>query len=153
MGETSNNPYAAHKGLHNSIHEVLYGLLMAFRESGDRGLDCDPDKFAKFKSHLYVHMIWEEKMLFSRLESKTKEATVTSILRKQDLQLKKLVGYIEKELRKKEARTTDSIYVKELEELLKAHNKLEEEQLFPLIDKYIGEDELNSALLVFQEID
>lgn len=148
MGETANDPYLAHRELHTSFHEILNRLLTDFYESSSGGFGNASDKFAEFKACLYLHIRWEEETLFPMPEINIKDDTVTSWFRSQHLQIKELVNLIEKDLKDGGARTADDFdYEKELVDLLATHGKMEEELLYPLIDKHVGKDELNRALV------
>jgi len=149
---SSNNPYARQRELHNKFHELLGMLFAEFSESRSKGLEDVQKKFTIFRSCLYTHMKWEESILYPMLEADMGEHKVTSKLRKQNLQLRELVRYVDSGLKFRKAQMPIATkYENNLWELLKAHWAMEDDQLFPLVERYIEKGELDSALDLFPE--
>ena len=136
-----------HKRMHLEMHEKTYRLFERFRDQ----MEADPKhmqkEFSELKSFLYRHIKWEEERLFVTLAAKSKEVTLIGGFKEQHARLKDLLTSLNINSRAQDAASEAADYEQEnLGELLKAHDGLEEKLLFPLVKKYLDNEELDNLL-------
>jgi len=102
--------------------------------------------FGEFKSRLERHMLWEEDILFPRVEANIgMNLPAPSIrARSQHREIKRVVDELYKQLVGKQKRTDE--LEKELEDMWDEHDREEERILYAWIDLSLSEEEKQKAL-------
>ena len=126
-------------------HDKLDALFKEFRNVKNNNKNKARNFFHEFKINLQKHIVWEEEILFPIFEQKTGMYNIgpTDVMRMEHRQIKE---FLEKTHDKIIIGTIQEIDELEnsLLEVLKLHNKKEENILYPSIDDFVGEKEKNS---------
>ena len=123
-------------------HHRLDRLFDEFKKKtvGDRAGSIK--LFAEFKAGLEKHIGWEEGMLFRLVDraSENGPTLLTDELRTQHKRIKSLLDEISSKLA--EGKEVTKPLENELELVLNAHDKLEENDAYPWIDKFVDSESL-----------
>lgn len=126
---------------HNRLDEI-------FKEfQGIKNNDYSKAKmlFSEFKTGLQRHIVWEEEILFPLFENRTgmHNSGPTAVMRMEHRQIKEFLEKIHDKIVKKDTKTND--LERGLIEVLIAHNRKEENILYPWIDNTLNEKERKEA--------
>jgi iron-sulfur cluster repair protein YtfE (RIC family) len=133
-------------------HDRLDEILRAFHEEKGRDLRKAEGLFSEFKAGLENHIDWEEDILFPIFENRQGGRTSgpTAVMRMEHLQIKNLLAQIVERL-KKDDPDTGSLE-NDLVNVLTAHNKKEEEILYPWIDQSVTDEEREEVLAEMEKV-
>ena len=95
--------------------------------------------FGTFKEGLEQHIVWEEEVLFPKFEERTGHVNTgpTEVMRQEHIMIKGHLTEIKKILERGSPEIDDE--ASEMLRVLKLHNDKEENILYPMIDKIVGE--------------
>lgn len=122
-------------------HQRLDDLFHRFQELKR----SDPTEavrlFAEFKAGLERHILWEEEILFPRFDARFGHLpdSPTGVMRWEHQHLRRYVARIEQNLARHDTEA-ELVQVAFLS-LLCSHNRKEEDILYPMLDRLLGEQE------------
>jgi len=124
-----------------SDHKRLDGLFKTFQELKNENPQEAKQNFCPFRRGLFVHIQWEEEILFPIFEEKTgmKDNGPTSVMRKEHIEIKDLLDRIREKIRTGNFNTKDMD--DSLSYILRSHNDKEENLLYPWIDQSVNDKE------------
>ncbi len=130
-------------------HKRLDGLFEKFKELKGKDDQEAKKNFCPFRRGLFVHIKWEEEILFPLFEEKTgmKDGGPTSVMRAEHLEIKDLLDNIRGQINTGDFNTEDMD--NELTDILRGHNDKEENILYPLIDQSADDKEKK---IIFKQI-
>ncbi|MCR4283713.1 MAG: hemerythrin domain-containing protein [Parcubacteria group bacterium] len=135
-----------------SDHKRLDGLFEKFRELKNESPQEAKQNFCPFRRELFVHIGWEEEILFPIFEEKTgmKDNGPTSVMRAEHIEIKDLLDRIREEIKAGNFNTGEMESI--LDSILRSHNDKEENLLYPWIDQSIKEEERKAIFNKIKEI-
>jgi len=126
---------------HRRLDLLFHGLIESIKE--DKALEHQQSLFHLFKTGLLRHMHWEETILFPIFEESTGMTQgPTMVMCAEHEEMRTILVYIESEL----DRGFNPDLLAELANCLDAHNKKEEQILYPAIDKISSGNQQKIAL-------
>lgn len=122
-------------------HDRLDELMKQFRKLKRVDLDRAGHLYREFKAGLERHIVWEEEILFPLFEEKTgmRGAGPTVVMRMDHLQIKAILQKIHDKIAAGDPECDEAEEL--LLSVLTAHNRKEEEILYPLIDSVSSPEE------------
>ncbi len=122
-------------------HDRLDGLFKQFQASKRSNFVRAKDCFRQFKIGLQRHIIWEEEILFPIFERETgmKETGPTEVMRSEHRQIRDLLEAIHRKVQQQDPESDAE--ESGLLEVLGSHNQKEEQILYPMIDRLLGNQE------------
>jgi len=130
-------------------HDRLDELFRNFQASKRPDFRKAKDFFRQFKIGLQRHITWEEEILFPLFEEKTgmKGTGPTEVMRREHKQVRDLLEAIHQKV--KEQDPESGTEERALLEVLGAHNRKEEQILYPTIDRLLNDQDRDA---VFQKM-
>ncbi len=122
-------------------HDRLDGLFKQFQASKRTDFIRAKDCFRQFMIGLQRHIVWEEEILFPIFEAQTgmKGAGPTEVMRSEHRQIKDMLEANDRKVQQQDAESDAE--ESGLLEVLGAHNQKEEQILYPMIDRLLGDQE------------
>ncbi len=122
-------------------HDRLDDLFKQFQASKRSDFVRAKDCFRQFMIGLQRHIAWEEEILFPTFEAQTgmKEAGPTEVMRSEHRQIRDFLEAIHRKVQHQDPESDAE--ESGLLEVLGAHNQKEEQILYPMIDRLLGNQE------------
>lgn len=139
----------------NEISEIMLGhhalinlLLLTFKEALGKNDESADRLFDEFRWELDKHIFVEERVVFKFCESKESEicGIIKGLVKEHDTMLV-MLNEVKNNLMTKSRADTQRF-----EELLIAHRRVEEEKLYPLIDKTLSRTEKEAIIARINEV-
>lgn len=133
---------------HAHLHEIFKKFQVVRKEEGKKAREL----FGEFKTGLQRHIVWEEEILFPIFEERAGmyDSGPSAVMRIEHRQIKGFLEDIHDQLQKEKPQTEE--LETELFALLEAHNRKEEQILYPWIDNYINEQEREGLFVRMKEL-
>ena len=122
-------------------HDRLDDLFKQFQASKRSDFVRAKDCFRQFKIGLQRHIVWEEEILFPVFEARTgmKETGPTKVMRSEHRQIRDFLEAIHLKVQHQDP--DSDAEESRLLEVLGSHNQKEEQILYPMIDRLLGNQE------------
>lgn len=137
---------------YESDHDRLDELFRTYMRFKGSDYTMAGNYFRQFKSGLLRHIIWEEEILFPLFERKTGTTAggPTQVMRMEHRVIKAYLEEMYDQVQLRNAETNEA--EKKLLEALSAHNRREEEILYPAIDLSLGGDEMSHVFKSMEQL-
>ena len=133
-------------------HRRLDGLMQSFQSEKRRYFAKAKEAFREFFRGLRRHIVWEEELLFPLFEklSGVGSGGPTEVMRAEHRGISDALDELHEKVRRADAECDGE--VERLRELLSAHNRKEEDVLYPMFDDAVGEEERTRMFERMREI-
>ncbi len=122
-------------GLMFNDHKEIFDLLKKFEKNGGEDAEKNALLFDKFKWRLEVHILIEERVIFSEASFSEKNGEMVQQLLSEHHLLLDMLRSLERRL----ASGYTEFVVRDLKEVLESHRDFEEKKLYPKLDKELKE--------------
>ena len=122
-------------------HRRLDGLMQSFQSEKRRDFAKAKEALREFLLGLRRHIVWEEELLFPLFEKHSGFGSggPTEVMRAEHRRISDALDDLHEKVRRADAECDGE--VETLMELLSAHNRKEEDVLYPMFDDAVGEEE------------
>ncbi len=133
-------------------HQRLDVIFKQFQQKKEPSVADAKPFFKQFNNGLKRHIVWEEDVLFPIFEAKTgiKDSGPTVVMRQEHRQIGALLENIHNKVRQGDP--DSGAQESALLEILGAHNRKEEQVLYPAIDDLINDEEVAAVFVAMENI-
>ncbi len=133
-------------------HDRLDDLFKQFQASKRSDFVRAKDRFRQFKIGLQRHIVWEEEILFPIFEEHTgiKGTGPTAMMRSEHRQIGDFLEAIHRKVQHQDPESDAE--ESGLWELLGSHNQKEEQILYPMIDRLLGNQKRHDIFMRMKKV-
>ncbi len=137
-------------GFMSHDHDRLDAIFEEMMKTKNEDIQKAVGLFSTFKEGLEQHIVWEEEVLFPKFEEKTGHVNTgpTEVMRQEHVMIKGHLAEIKRILEGGSPEIEEE--ASEMLRVLKVHNDKEENILYPMIDRIVGEAEAAEIVSKFK---